>query len=164
MFELLAKEKPSLYKRLSQKQYMPFFKNMCGAGFCDKSTELTPSEMSLCYCVRAFAVKNNGETPTVAEIASQLDVSVPAISRNLKNLEAKGYIQRTPDSSDRRIVHISLTQKGEQVLTEKFRSMADVMERVLAQFTDEELETMLRLHVRFTTAVSQAIDEIRQKS
>ena len=52
----------------------------------------------------------------------------------------------------------------EQVLTEKFRSMADVMERVLAQFTDEELETMLRLHVRFTTAVSQAIDEIRQKS
>ena len=167
IFELLAKEKPQLFERLSQEQYVPFFRNMqdvCGAGFCGKASELTPGEMSLCYCVHAFAIKNNGSMPTVAEIASKLNVSVPAISRTLKNLEAKEYIHRTPDPSDRRIVHISLTEKGGTVMTENSRVIADVMDKVLAQFTDEELETMLRLHTRFTSAVSQVLTEIRQTS
>lgn len=167
MFELLAKEKPQLYDRLSQEQYVPFFKNMqeiCGAGFCDKAAELTPSEMSLCYCVHAFVMKSDGLKPTVAEIAARLNVSVPAISRTLKNLEAKEYVQRTANRSDRRIVHISLTEKGEQVLMKNFRAITNVMDKVLAQFTDEELETMLRLHTRFTSAVSQVINEIKQTS
>lgn len=165
VFELLAEEKPLLYERLSQEQYMPFFKSMkdmCDAGFCEKATDLTPGEMSLCYCVHTFVAKNKGATPTVAEIASLLNVSVPAISRALKNLEPKQYIQRTADPSDRRIVHISLTEKGEREITENSRAIADVMDKVLSQFTDEELKTMLRLHTKFTSAVSQALNETKR--
>ncbi len=167
MFELLAKEKPQLYDRLSQEQYMPFFKNMqeiCSTGFCDKAADLTPSEMSLCYCVYTSMMKNDGLKPTVAEIASMLNVSVPAISRTLKNLEAKEYVQRTANPFDRRIVHISLTEKGENVLLKNFRDITDAMDKVLAKFTDEELETMLRLYTRFTSAVSQVLNEIKRSS
>ncbi|MBQ4165443.1 MAG: MarR family transcriptional regulator, partial [Oscillospiraceae bacterium] len=134
MFELLAKEKPHLHKRLSQEQYLPFLKNMqdiCGADFSCKAAEMTPSEMSLCYCVQHLSRKNGGALPTVAETAAALNVSVPAISRTLKNLEAKEYIQRVADDTDRRIVHILLTKKGETLLLENFRAVSDVMDRVL---------------------------------
>lgn len=167
MFELLAKEKPQLYDRLSKEQYLPFYQSMqelCGAGFCDKGSELTPGEMSLCYCVHAFVIKNDGSMPTVAEIASLLNVSVPAISRTLKNLEAKEYIQRTANQADRRIVHISLTERGEQCVMSHFSAVSEVLDKVLAQFTDEELKTMLRLYAKLTSAVSQVLNESKQTS
>lgn len=165
MFELLAKEKPDLYKRLSQEQYLPFFKsmqNICGGCFSDRSADMTSSEMSLCYCVKLHSQKNDGALPTVAETAAKLNVSVPAISRTLKNLEAKEYIRRVADKSDRRIVHILLTEKGDTLLLENFRVVSEVMDRALAQFSDEELRLMLELHVKFTTAVSQAASEMNQ--
>ena len=165
MFELLAKEKPGLYERLSQEQYVPFFRNMqnmCGGSCFDKTAEMTPSEMSLCYHVYMHAQKNDGAAPTVAETANALNVSVPAISRALKNLEAKEYLKRTPNPTDRRIIHISLTSNGEDVLLKNFRTIAGVMDKVLSKFSDEELEIMLRLHTKFTTTVSQVIGEIKQ--
>ncbi len=128
-------------------------------GFGEKAMELTPSEMSLCYCVYAFAEKYDGILPTVAELASNLNVSVPAISRTLKNLEAKEYVQRTVNNTDRRIVHISLTKKGEQCISSHFKAVSEVLDKVLARFTDEELKTMLRLHIKFTSAVSQVLNE-----
>lgn len=165
MFELLAKEKPELYKRFSQEQYVPFFRNIqdiCGSGFFDKTAEMTPSELSLCYSVYMYAQNNGGAAPTVAETAAALNVSAPAISRALKNLDAKGYLQRSTNPSDRRIVHISLTQSGVDVLLKNFRVITDVMDRVIARFSDEELETMLKLHTKFTAAVSQVVNDIRQ--
>lgn len=166
MFELLAKEKPELHKRLSQEQFVPFFKNMqsiCGTGYFDKPSEMTPSEMSLCYCVHMHMQNHNGAMPTVAETAAALNVSVPAISRTLKNLEAKKYIRRVANQSDRRIVHISLTEHGLQLLMENFRSISEIMDEVLAKFSDEELQTMLELHMKFTTAVSETVNRIKQK-
>lgn len=165
MFELLAKEKPDLYKRLSQEQYLPFFKsmqNICGGCYSDRSADMTSSEMSLCYCVQHLSQKNCGALPTVAETAAALNVSVPAISRTLKNLEAKEYIWRVTDNSDRRIVHILLTEKGDALLLENFRAVSEVMDRALSQFSDEELRLMLEFHVKFTTAVSQAASEMNQ--
>lgn len=167
LFELLEKEKPDLYKRLSQEQYLPFFKNMqemYGNDFPDRPSEITPSEMSLCYSVLTYSQKNGGAMPTVAETAAQLEVSVPAISRTLKNLEAKEYVQRIASQSDRRIVHISLTEKGEQVLIKNTRSITEVMDRVLAKFSDEELRLLLELHTKFTQAFSQVICEMKQTS
>lgn len=164
MFELLAAEKPQLYERLSQKQYVPFFRNMhdiCGSGIFDKTTDITPSEMALCYNIYMHTHQAKETAPTVAETASAMNVSVPAISRTLKNLEAKEYLQRTVNSSDRRIVHISLTEKGEQVLLKNLRIISEIMDRVLTQFSDEELHTMLALHTKFTSAVSCAVSEIK---
>ncbi len=144
---------------------MPFFRNMqdiCGSGAFDKTSEMTPSEMSLCYHVYMYTQKNDGAAPTVAETANALNVSAPAISRALKNLEAKEYLSRTPNPSDRRIVHISLTNIGEEVLLKNFRMIADVMDKVLSEFSDEELEIMLRLHAKFSATVSRVISEIKQ--
>lgn len=165
--EMLAKEKPELYKRLSQEQYMPFFKNMqsvCGVQRFNNAPDITPSEMSLCHTVYLFTQQHDGAAPTVAETAAALGVSTPAISRTLKNLEVKEYIRRSVNNSDRRIVHISLTENGERTVKESLDTIANVAEQVLSCFSDEELRAMLELHTKFTSAVTQAISEINQNT
>lgn len=165
--EVLAKEKPELYKRLSQEQYIPFFKNMQTIGGAERfnnAPDITPSEMSLCCTVYLFAQEHGGAAPTVAETAAALEVSMPAISRALKNLEAKEYIKRCASSTDRRIVHISLTESGERTVRENLDAITNIAERVLSYFSDEELRAMLELHAKFTSAVQQAISEINNNS
>lgn len=165
--EILAKEKPELYKRLSQEQYIPFLKNMQiigGAERFNNASDLTPSEMSLCCTVYLYTQEHDGAAPTVAETAAALGVSMPAISRALKNLEAKEYLKRSANSADRRIVHISLTETGERTVRENLDAITNIAERVLSYFSDEELRAMLELHAKFTAAVTQAINELKQNT
>ncbi|MEW6244638.1 MAG: MarR family transcriptional regulator [Bacillota bacterium] len=48
-------------------------------------------------------------------IVEQLDVSKPAVSRALESLEAKGYVTRHKDASDRRASRVLLTPRAQEI-------------------------------------------------
>lgn len=48
---------------------------------------------------------------TPSDIARELMVTLGTVTTSLNKLEAKGYIERTRSSSDRRVVYLSLTKK-----------------------------------------------------
>ena len=52
------------------------------------------------------------ERPTFSELAAQLGVSKPSVTALVARLLAKGYVERAPDPSDRRVSHVLLTSKG----------------------------------------------------
>lgn len=49
------------------------------------------------------------------ELASQLEISPPAIAVVLKRLEKDGYIERTANQRDSRYNHITVTDKGREL-------------------------------------------------
>lgn len=58
------------------------------------------------------------EGPRAAgEVAASLEISAPALTRQLTRLEERGVISRTTDTSDRRKVIVDLTAEGKRVLT-----------------------------------------------
>jgi DNA-binding MarR family transcriptional regulator len=52
----------------------------------------------------------------IRELATRERVSAPAMSNHVDRLERDGLVQRTPSSSDRRRVGLSLTDDGQRVL------------------------------------------------
>ena len=50
----------------------------------------------------------------VSDIARYLELSAPAVSRTMKALEEKEYIERQTDKQDRRNTFVKLTTKGEE--------------------------------------------------
>lgn len=54
----------------------------------------------------------DGDYVRVSDIVQALPVPPPAVSRSLRNLELKGYTQRSADPSDRRNTLVRLTEKG----------------------------------------------------
>jgi DNA-binding MarR family transcriptional regulator len=52
----------------------------------------------------------------VRELASRERVSAPALSNHIDRLERDGLVSRTPDTSDRRRVGLTLTDEGQRVL------------------------------------------------
>ncbi len=52
------------------------------------------------------------------DIVGQLDISKPAVSRAVRSLEKKGYIERSKDTLDRRATRILLTEKARKIRLE----------------------------------------------
>lgn len=65
-----------------------------------------------------YLARANREAATVAGLARYLGVTLAPASRATAALIRKGYVRGEPDEKDRRIVRLSLTPKGEALVTE----------------------------------------------
>ena len=81
------------------------------------STGLTTSEIMVLYHIKK-AVPSDSVGIKVSEISAHLNVASPTITQQMNNLETRGYVLRKIDSEDRRVVRITLTEKGENALQE----------------------------------------------
>jgi DNA-binding MarR family transcriptional regulator len=59
---------------------------------------------------------SHSDTPMA--VADYLSLTKGTVSQSISVLERKGYLNKTADSIDRRVVHLSLSTMGKQLLTE----------------------------------------------
>ena len=59
------------------------------------------------------AIGRNGK-PSMGDVAERLSVTMGTLSVSVKKLQARGYVQRENDENDRRLVLVSLTDKGKR--------------------------------------------------
>lgn len=72
------------------------------------------------------------------ELAERLLVARSNITMLLPQLEADGLVLREPDAKDKRVIRLSLTPAGEELLAEALKVYADLVERVMAASSEEE--------------------------
>ena len=90
-----------------------------------------------------MARKENGVY--VSQLAKELKVSSPAVSRMLGNLENKGLIGRDVDKENRRNTYVYLTEQGEEEITETERLLDKALTKVINQMGKEDVEQLLNL-------------------
>ena len=90
-----------------------------------------------------LAMGENGQI-TTTELAVKTRTLPPAVSRTLRGLEEKGYVERKTDTKDRRNTYVSLTEKGWEKAGEIKETMHDFGTSVISQMSGEELELMVR--------------------
>jgi DNA-binding MarR family transcriptional regulator len=88
---------------------------------------------------------SRGGNPTAASLARDLNTDTGAMTRMLDRLEAKGLLQRTRSSTDRRVVELSLTEQGRELTTKIPHHLAEVYNRHLVGFSPEEFNTLKQL-------------------
>ncbi|WP_189884774.1 MarR family transcriptional regulator [Streptomyces xantholiticus] len=69
-------------------------------------------------------------------------VTSGAITQRLDRLEARGLVTRTPSESDRRVVHVELTEEGRSLVDRTLPDHLATENRVLAALTDAERRTL----------------------
>lgn len=84
------------------------------------------------------------EPVSVGQLAEHMGVSISTMSLNTKRLERDGYLFRSKDAADGRIVHLRLTDSGERV-----RDAQEVLDRgrirkLLSRLSEEDRERGLR--------------------
>jgi DNA-binding MarR family transcriptional regulator len=79
------------------------------------------------------------------QVAKQLGLSTPTVTRTAARMESAGLLTREPDPDDRRLVRLFLTERGHQLRAVLNAQMAQVSERALHGLSSAERATLTRL-------------------
>ena len=87
--------------------------------------------------------KEKGKQMTISELAAMLHSLPSAVSRTLKGLEERGYVERIVNKKDRRNTYVELTEAGEAIVVECERIFGDFGSAVMAQIDEEEIRRLI---------------------
>ena len=84
----------------------------------------------------------NGQI-TISELASRAKMLPSAISRTLKGLEERGYVERNVNKNDRRNTYVELTEAGRQLTAEARQTMSDFGKSVMSQVDEADMKRLI---------------------
>lgn len=85
------------------------------------------------------------DTPkNMSTIAASLSVTVGTLTIAINNLVKKGYVLRNRSQKDRRVVFISLSEKGIKAYKHHATFHEEMIRAVIKDFSDEEVELVVK--------------------
>lgn len=87
--------------------------------------------------------KGKEDKMTISELAAIARMLPSAISRTLKGLEEKGYVERTINKQDRRNTYVELTEEGKRQTREVRQVMRDFGKTVMAKLDEHEVNELI---------------------
>ena len=88
---------------------------------------------------------DNEEGIKPSKLSSICEMSKPAVSQMLNSLDKKRYIERKITKEDRRMVYISLTQKGREKLKDATERFIGGFDKIICELGSEDTETLIKL-------------------
>jgi DNA-binding MarR family transcriptional regulator len=104
----------------------------------------TPSEIRVLFCIKR-AMKPDASQLKVSEISKLLHVTPPTVTQTIKSLEASGLIERTSDPTDRRVVGITLTKKGDLVIVQAADAFSASLSGLIDYLGEEQSNQLAEL-------------------
>jgi DNA-binding MarR family transcriptional regulator len=80
----------------------------------------------------------------ITELAAREGVTQPAITLLVNRLEERGWVQRTADPADRRVVLVELTREGQSVFDRIRAEYRALLHEDMAVLPDSDVETLAR--------------------
>lgn len=86
----------------------------------------------------------------ISDISNVLDLTRPGITRTVKQMEQLGYLAKISDPVDGRVVHLRLTDQGEQLYARYVKEYFSGVTHRLADISDEDVDTMYQIILRIS--------------
>lgn len=101
-------------------------------------SDITNNDMHVIDAIGLDSNKN------MSSIARELAVTVGTLTISVNSLVKKGYVTRKRSNEDRRVVFISLSEKGVKAYYHHKRFHEKMIDSVVEGLTDEELQALVR--------------------
>jgi DNA-binding MarR family transcriptional regulator len=114
----------------------------------------------------AHTIESVGDHPgrTLSDLAGHLGVTTSTVSTMIEKLVKRGFVKRRRGTSDRRVVALYLTGKGERVYAAHRDLHRQVGEKLLALMDEDEKRFVFGLYEKFIQAMTNgeaaAIEEV----
>ena len=87
----------------------------------------------------------------MSDIAAKLNITVGSLTTSMNSLVKKGYVVRCRSTEDRRVVHISLSEKGIKAYEHHKHFHEQMIQGVVDTLTDEELKALVKALTKLTS-------------
>ena len=91
----------------------------------------------------------------VVELADILGRDYTTVSRQVKKLEAQGLAHKQPNARDRRISEVTLSEQGQAIFAQIAVARQTLMNRVLANWSPEEVQALFTLTRKYADSLQQ---------
>lgn len=127
--------------------------------------EIITLELSLSrYELLALQLSDKYQTITMSNLAQGMAVPMSTATGIVDRLVKRGLLKRSRSEEDRRVVTVSLTDKG-KALVENFKEhFRDFLDRIRSLLTEEEFETGLKLVRKVILGFQRAAQNQAQES
>ena len=139
-----------LFHRSTLKLYDTLLKEIC------ISHDLSGLELTIISFLH-----NNPEYDTAKDISSFRMIPKGNVSQGVNALLAKGLLLRSPDAHDRRIIHLSLTDRSLELVEKVEAAKHQFTELMFDGFSPEERAMYGRLCQRIDQNVKQSLERIQ---
>ncbi|MHC1681501.1 MAG: MarR family winged helix-turn-helix transcriptional regulator [Clostridiaceae bacterium] len=85
---------------------------------------------------------HNEGTITSSMLSKQLSISIPNTSRSINRLHEFGYINKKQDSNDKRIIYLTLSQKGFDLISKSLATSEEQFFSKLSILPSEDIEEL----------------------
>jgi DNA-binding MarR family transcriptional regulator len=117
-------------------------------------SETLDKDMSHHHFIILKSLHESGTLP-VSAIGRCVSLSKPEMTHFTDKLADLGLVDRQPDTSDRRIINLSLTDKGKQYLAEARKRIRNVIKEKLCRLEFEELKELAGILSRLKEIASK---------
>ncbi len=112
--------------------------------------DITNNDMHVIEAIGTGAPKN------MSSIARELSVTVGTLTIAMNSLVKKGYVVRERGQEDRRVVYISLSDRGRKAFEHHVRFHREMIDGVTGDLSEEEMQVLVK-------ALSRLDDWFREK-
>ena len=85
-----------------------------------------------------------GEPKNMSSIARELSVTVGTLTIAMNSLVKKGYVERSRGLEDRRVVYISLSERGRKAYGHHARFHREMIESLTSDLSEDEMQTLVK--------------------
>lgn len=96
------------------------------------------------------------EPRNMSVIAGRLSVTVGTLTTNMNGLEKKGYIQRERSLEDKRVVYVTLTEKGRKAFYHHRDFHKKMIRAIVKDLKEDEMEILYRCLVNLNSFLETA--------
>ncbi len=100
------------------------------------------THLSILQIQALFFLKQNANT-TMGDIAEYFHIELPSATSLLNKLYDQKLVKRHEDQEDRRLVRITLTDKGKELLEQAMQERRKTMEKMLSYLSEKEKSELL---------------------
>jgi DNA-binding MarR family transcriptional regulator len=93
----------------------------------------------------------------VQDVAHELGIESPSVTRKTQLLEEMGYISRQPDARDKRAVSLKVTAAGHEVTDRLWAAQRQTLLSVLQDWPAQERHQLVELLERFSRQLNETL-------
>lgn len=88
--------------------------------------------------------ERRGEKAKVSDISTALHIPLPGVTRTLKEMEAKGYVEKKASAEDGRVTYLAVTEAGRQLSRRYDEQYFKGLEPLVDHISGEDAECTVR--------------------
>lgn len=95
------------------------------------------------------SMEREGVQVKVSDLSDAMELPRPGVTRTVKEMEEKGYLQKIASEEDGRVTYITVTKKGSELSQKYDEQYFDSLLPYMEEISDEDAECMIQTIEKF---------------